>query len=587
MEAGKIDPFNESESLIPLPTKQDGYATGLIAGQTGAGKTTLLRAVIGSNHTADRFPSTSTSRTTTADYEIITSKEDDYHAAITFMPEHEVRAHIDECIENACSQCVREGNDDTIANRLLHHQEQRFRLSYILGDRESTENLSENDYAFDDSDDLDQDSISDEETLTAGEMKNNRLKLEEYIQRIKNISHTAKQKLNNSEGLLQDTDKKEAWLEHFSNVIYEDEEFSRLSLDILDAIQERFNRVTTGKFKKGLSEEWPISWEFKLSNRKEFLKSVRWFSSNHNKQFGSLLTPLVNGVRVRGNFQTKLNDAPNYNFVLIDGEGVGHTEKSNTSISTRITRRYDSVDFILIVDNAEQPMQSSTLDMIKSVGASGHSKKLALAFTHFDKVKGENFGSFQQKKDHVMGAVRDVRGRLKLSLGTVIIESLESQIDNNTYFLGGLDKNVKKSPNGIQFELKKLFDDMQHSIQPAKPINVKPTYRTEGLEIAIRDAVEGFRQPWKARLGLTYRDGITKEHWTRVKALSRRFNSAWDTEYDTLRPVADFVAALQENISAWVDTPISWNREPTDEEKIIALDLFEAKFELLHITSDG
>jgi ABC-type multidrug transport system ATPase subunit len=63
----------------------------LLAGTTGAGKTTLLRHVIGSSHEHDRFPSTSTARTTIADAEIITA-DGDYEAAVTFMSEFELAA---------------------------------------------------------------------------------------------------------------------------------------------------------------------------------------------------------------------------------------------------------------------------------------------------------------------------------------------------------------------------------------------------------------------------------------------------------------------------------------------------------------
>jgi hypothetical protein len=64
IEAGKLDSMKQRQSLIPLPTKDEGYSTVMFTGTTGAGKTTLLRHVIGAHHKKDRFPSTSTSRMT-------------------------------------------------------------------------------------------------------------------------------------------------------------------------------------------------------------------------------------------------------------------------------------------------------------------------------------------------------------------------------------------------------------------------------------------------------------------------------------------------------------------------------------------
>ena len=99
IEVGKIKSKERREEMLPLPTPDDGYARVMLVGSTGAGKTTLLRQLIGSDHTRDRFPSTSTAKTTTADIEIITTATGPFKSVITFMNEHEVRAAVDECLE--------------------------------------------------------------------------------------------------------------------------------------------------------------------------------------------------------------------------------------------------------------------------------------------------------------------------------------------------------------------------------------------------------------------------------------------------------------------------------------------------------
>jgi hypothetical protein len=132
IEVGRVDTAQLREECIPLPTREGGYARVLLVGTTGAGKTTLLRHAIGSTHEHDRFPSTSTARTTIADTEIVTS-DGLFGAAVTFMSEFEVRAHIDECVEAACLAVIDGQPDAKIAGALLTHREQRFRLSYVLG----------------------------------------------------------------------------------------------------------------------------------------------------------------------------------------------------------------------------------------------------------------------------------------------------------------------------------------------------------------------------------------------------------------------------------------------------------------------
>ena len=51
---------------------------------------------------------------------------------------------------------------------------------------------------------------------------------------------------------------------------------------------------------------WPLYWRCHRSDRGEFLADLRRFAGNDATQFGTLLTPLVNGLRVRGPFHPDL-----------------------------------------------------------------------------------------------------------------------------------------------------------------------------------------------------------------------------------------------------------------------------------------
>lgn len=82
------------DSVLPLPTRDDGYRRVLMLGTAGAGKTTVVRQLLGTNPRTERFPSTSTAKTTVADTEIIPSDEPFFRAAVTFMPREEVEDHL-------------------------------------------------------------------------------------------------------------------------------------------------------------------------------------------------------------------------------------------------------------------------------------------------------------------------------------------------------------------------------------------------------------------------------------------------------------------------------------------------------------
>lgn len=584
MESGKISSPEVRESVIPLPTQHDGYSRIMLTGTTGAGKTTVLRHLIGSDHENDRFPSTSTARTTTAEIEIITA-ECDYEAVVTFMPEHEVRAHIEECIEEACLADVQKKPEGKIASALLAHREQRFRLSYVLGQWEEDEMGNVDEFSFDD--EPAGESINTTEIVSDEEVKKNREQISLYLNRIHDLAEATGAVVEDELGTLaeqQNPDDKATWLEIFGEALYEEEEFAQIAIDLMEEVEDRFDFVTQGVFQKGPTG-WPSSWTYTCDSREEFLEQVRWFSSNHYKQFGRLLTPLVDGLRARGPFYPKptpLHVAPK--LVLLDGEGIGHTAKSASSISTRVTKKFAEVDMILVVDNAEQPMQSAPLELLRSIGNSGHADKLAVTFTHFDQVKGANLGSFANKQEHVLNSVRDAIASLRDSIGTSVACMLEQEIENKAFFLGGLDREINQIPGGFHKQIKALLETMQQAGEPPAPIDAAPVYSVEGLEIALRDAVEGFQGPWKARLGKQYHDGIAKEHWTRIKALARRFANAWSNEYDNMRPVADLVSGLQESISKWLDNPADWTRPPMDEdEKNAALSrVRQAVFIALH-----
>ncbi|MBT9298415.1 hypothetical protein KKP62_25980, partial [Rhodococcus sp. GOMB7] len=77
------------ERYIPLPTVDDDYRQVLLLGTTGAGKTTVVRQLLGTDPINDRFPSTSTAKTTVADSEIVLA-DGDFKAVITFFGRSEV-----------------------------------------------------------------------------------------------------------------------------------------------------------------------------------------------------------------------------------------------------------------------------------------------------------------------------------------------------------------------------------------------------------------------------------------------------------------------------------------------------------------
>ncbi len=576
IQAGRIEPAALREQQIPMPNAgQDKYTRVLLVGTTGAGKTTLVRQLIGSDPETDRFPSTAPAKTTISDIEVILA-EGEFEAAVTFFSEFQVQANIEECISDACMAALDESAPDVIADRLLNHRDQRFRLGYVLGswrDRGARED-TEDELSFDESAPIE---APDEEPLAETERAENKRVLEEYVERITALTASAQRAMLEALGVDPKSARRQELEaarqlveENFDLYLQKEEGFHDLTQDILDNVRSRFDRVEQlGKLQRRRSG-WPELWTHNSADRTEFIRQIRWFSSNFWPQFGRLLTPLVDGIRVKGPLFPAFTEA-HPKLVLIDGQGLGHTPDSSASVTTHITRRFGSVDVILLVDNATQPMQAASLAVLRAVAASGHHEKLAIAFTRFDQITGKSLPTLADKSAHVMASVRSALVGIRDSLGAPVVRAIEHGIAARCFMLGGVDRQLGRLParagEYMRQQLRFLVDFFEQAILPPPPPEARPIYDPTGLAFAVQEAVNRFQGPWLARLGLAAYEGVGTAHWATVKALNRRIAGGLDVEYSNLQPVADLVGRLSESISRFLDRPIGWNRAPADAQE--------------------
>jgi hypothetical protein len=458
-----------------------------------------------------------------------------------------------------------------VAAALLTHREQRFRLSYVLGEMPAEDSGDQDDFSFEPG--AGAANLNEAEVVSDAQRKLNGDRIADYMRRIKTLAaHIAAQTAEDFGPFTaqEGPEDKSAWLELFSDQLFESEEFSKLALDIKDDVEDRFGPLSDKELERSATG-WPLVWIFESNDRQEFLDNIRWFTSNHFRQFGRLLTPLVDGIRVRGPFQPVRKELQVADkLVWLDGQGLGHTAESASSVSTKISRRFSDTDIILLVDSAQQPMQAAPLALLRAAASAGYAGKIAVAFTHFDQVKGDNLQTLAQKRAHVLASITSAIAGLRPTLGASVAATLERQMEQNVVLLGGLDREIDAIPTGVINEFRKLLTQLQSAAVPALPVEAAPVYELGGLELALRDAVDSFLRPWEARLGLAYRDGIRAEHHTRVRALSRRFANDWSDEYDTLRPASDLIGRLQEEISRWLDSPVRWTRTASDDEECAA-----------------
>jgi len=549
------------DEIIPLPGQSEGYARARFLGTTGAGKTTLVRQMIGTDPEKERFPSTSTAKTTVCDIEVVMASGP-FKAVVTFFPEEHVRLHVEECALAAATAIVFEQGTKGIAtSRLLEHSEQRFRLSYILGNARATEDELSDDVGEE------EDGSAPDTEVSSAEREAMGRKIEGYVERIKRMASDITKKLEEDLGVKHkrtEGEDENAFQELFEGELKQHEGFHGLVDEIMDAVEERFDLLAPEGFRRDRND-WPLLWQFETEDRAEFIRTVNRFSSNYAGNFGRLLTPLVQGLRVRGPFKPDWYQNGDCKLVLMDGEGLGHTPDSSSSISTSITQRLKDTDAVVLVDNAEQPMQAAPQALMRTLAASGNERKLIVCFTHFDQVKGPNLPNIKAKKEHVQRSLEGAIGGMR-DLGRSAQNALRRETAARTFFLSNIQSPIEASNKLTLSELRRLLETISNSIKPRPPANVKPVYDMSNVILCIPQAMGAFRDPWRRRLGLPSQSKMPPEHWTRIKALARRFAELGVTEYDTMRPVADFITRLIEHVTVVLSTPLKWDPEDAPEE---------------------
>lgn len=533
-------PEEEILSKIMLPGKIDGYKYGVLLGPSGVGKTTLLRYLCGT--IKEKFPTTSTGRTTTCNMEVIMSDKGLYECVITFMSRLEFSIYVLECIEEACRYCVdTKANKEIvkheiIMNKLLNHKDLIIRLSYILG-----EYLSQDSHEYDEYDEDDE--LIDSKTEEIQE------KYSEYIESIMMIS----------DGIL------ESKINIDEYDFTEDELAEELCGSIVDEVQRRFKLLENGE-KITANGKWINGYYYTSDNREEFIDIIKRFTSNNKYEWGKLLSPLVTNIRVKGDFRPEGYEKA-VKMVLFDGQGLGH-KTTATSVPFVISEKYKKADAIIIVDNATSPMLANAKLAVKDVITSGFAEKIFMCYTHIDEMQGENFARFNDKREHIVSALSAYLSELRKSDPLVFSGHEETMVIESCYYFSELDSEVVNKITRKESE--KLFEELQKRFSrtfPEEKIVIE--YDEMTLYNHMQIAMDLFRKDWNERIGYPYRTQRT-EHWSRIKALSNRLaNTERDNYNNELAPLSDLKQRIQEQLNLFMNKPMNVNGLDTIDEKVI------------------
>jgi len=567
------------ERLLPLPPMVPGEAVRtLILGNSGVGKTTLLRRLIGCDAERDRFPATSTNRTTTCEIEIITGRGE-FSAAVTFLSRHQTQQEVTESLSNAVLKAIESESDDAVMKDLLDDTDQRFRLKYTLGGWNPPRPKAGGSLSFGAP-------TADKEERPATEYS---AFLKTSLTTIRSIAAAARFEIEDilgALGTLKDEDRSYA-LDEMQRAGEASEAFQDLVNDIIEEIEARFLALPKGKFRKS-STGWPEAWLYSAPSeeRDDFLKAARWFCSNTKEEWGKLLTPLVTGIRVSGPFRPDwVPDGASYEHVFVDTQGLDH-EKPTTELSSDTTSMFAKVQNILFVESGKDSLKSqSARKVMEAIAGSGYTANLTVALSHMDLVVGDDIPTPEDRKEKAFSGLRSlVENEVSRNVSREAARQLATHLDHSTFYLGYLDP--KKYPESWDADDRVTFDQSlgsdlwcmtEHLVKRANPELLRPSvpeYSFESLGLAVREASVAFQEVWAARLGYKRVEGISPVAWQSIKAMSRRHAEGWFDSY-YLRPIDTLITQTRNVLTRFLESPLKWlpeQKKISEKEKSAIVD---------------
>lgn len=411
--------FDIRNKKIPF---KEGYKTVKLVGKTGAGKTSILRQLMGTDLGSERFPATSSGKTTVSTTEIILDNSNEYKLVATFFSEEIIKNYLLDCFSRVIylykyekpteEDSKKTDNWKKKINRCLYQDStEKFKLSHLFGKFEETN-----------TDDIDEDiSASDQE-------KNHNLKkLMELKEKLFIFADTLEINSN-----ITKTD--------FNDIIFSNKEFLSIIDFFMNEIRQK--KEILNYFGAELNNENGVEYcTYYTYDRKKFIQLAKILTGNHIAYWGKGLAPLIEGIRISGNFRSKWwskkEDSPK--LILIDGLGLSHEVRNTDSISEE-DKQFDKILYVSKANNAFVGEEN----YLKKFRLYGLTSKLHLAVTFFDEIKDDDIGGDDDKIDKIQASLNQALDAVSKELkdGGKSKEYLAKQLENKTFYLGEINKEI-------------------------------------------------------------------------------------------------------------------------------------------------
>jgi hypothetical protein len=554
-----IDYVSLRERAMPLPEK--GGKKGptprvLFAGPTGNGKSRIVQHLL--QTTFYNFPMRGAGRTTVADSETIVG-DYDYAAVVTFYSENEMREIIKENILEACAFSRRNREAKCkIASKLLIDSDKRFRFNFTLGELKETEEPEENFEADD------EEEASDIDAAVAPSLA--WAKLEACVAEIISMSDQAFAEARRE--LCPTSEQDEAVVEEYWLQYIDRDQLDALAEQMLEELERRL-RAATGQ------PTWPLVHRVaETPDLAEFFRRLRPFYQNSRKLFGSLVTPLVQGIRVRGRFPPPpYAEIRSPSWVLIDGQGLEHEQGGPSDVTRTIppelAQKFSSADVICLVDRAVPAMTGDAPLLLENLILRGYQNRVALVFTRFEDVSAPDL-DFAGKKAKVLEGLSNAIQSIALPKAQRVL--LEQNASEKTYLLSRLNLPDIKHPL-TRSEIKRLCKLFRRGGEETLP-KYRPRYNEFKVANALRREIEAYRREWSA-------ERLAQSHWKIMEALTNWIGNAYNDGYPrrNLYPGQSLSQRLFSAVSNELEAPSGWDPYQPDsaEEESRILNAIRSK----------
>ena len=544
----------------------------VFVGGPGVGKTKVIQQLLGS--TEYNTPASSSSNTTTSmlyvDVEPETNK-------VAFVFKINSMAKNYQAIKHNIYQVFtylatlaqgEEINKDELLNKLLISNDLRYNLTFLISDKEYCNNLiGDIEESFGQvwtkfKDEFKSEKVSevigafislldDEWTQSESEMATKELKeivqqldVDEFIQCL--LTQVKKDKVKIIKEILKELKNIEKGME---NVNLEVKTANKIELD--QEISDK-DLIDVNAMYIALSYKDNHCPDKELKN---LLFEIMKYVSSSDEDSISLL-PLLDSLRLKGNFSSDIDSKVKSSYMLIDSEGVGHNAGVVENSSELIYALQHATKVIWMID-ASRPITNIEANTLSTLAANGCLYKTTLTWT---------------KCDEIIAREEDIDNRIYKLLENLLKEfnndehivAMQKHIKKDMLILGDMDKKIRDGKISVKYRGKTIEDTFEQRFADDfnKMIDM-PQITKEELNVSYSLIyLSNILDSQIQRFILDFSAIVSSAHWTKVKAFTDRMAYNYCNRcYEQIAPEAKLRYLLKYPLEKFISNPIEYSEE--------------------------